>query len=168
MNALEFNHHLSKMEKPLLGFAQSLTHNTDDAKDLLQDTFAKAIRYKNSFTTGTNLKAWTFTIMKTIFINQYRKKLRSKTFHDDSEGQIQISSYNVNNEVSPEMDANLNDIHQTINALDVSLKHPFEMYVKGFKYKEIAEKLHVPIGTVKSRIFLARKQLMGELQHFNE
>jgi RNA polymerase sigma-70 factor (ECF subfamily) len=168
MNALEFNYHLTKMEKPLLGFAQSLTRNTEDAKDLLQETFVKAIRYKNSFSTGTNFKAWTFTIMKSIFINQYRRKIRSKTFHDDSEGQIQIVSHTVSSDRNAEMDANLKDIYKAINNLSQDLKQPFLKHYSGFKYKEIADDLKLPIGTVKSRIFLARKQLMHELKYFNE
>ena len=82
MTAIEFNHQLITLEEKLARFALSLTSNKDDAKDLLQETMLKAITYRDQFVQYTNLKAWTYTIMKNTFINNYRRNVRQNTAID--------------------------------------------------------------------------------------
>jgi RNA polymerase sigma factor (sigma-70 family) len=85
MTAMEFNYQLTNLSGNLERFALSLTSNSEDAKDLLQETFAKAITYRDKFEDNTNLKAWTFTIMKNTFINNYRRTVKSNTTFDNTE-----------------------------------------------------------------------------------
>jgi len=164
MSTLEFNQALMDLETNLVSFALTFTKNLDDAKDLTQETFLKAIRYRKYYTPKTNFKAWTFTIMKNIFINQYRRKVKSKTIFDHTK-----DSFLINNNSSSEKPNNIfykKEIENYIQKLDNEYKIPFNLHMEGFKYKEIADKLNIPIGTVKSRIFIARKKLMKSLPEY--
>jgi RNA polymerase sigma-70 factor (ECF subfamily) len=85
MTALEFNYQLTSLSESLERFAFSLTTNREDARDLLQETFVKAISYRDKYADDTNLKAWTFTIMKNTFINNYRRTVKSNTTFDHTD-----------------------------------------------------------------------------------
>ncbi len=165
MTVLEFNYQISIFQDKLTGFAGSLTGNSEDAKDLYQETVLKALRYKDKFNAQTNLKAWMYTIMKNTFINDYRRRKMSKTFLDDSVNEYVLNGVKANGE-SATSQINAEDILNKVNGLDEDLKIPFLKYYEGYKYKEISEELDLPIGTVKSRIFLARKKLMGQLSEY--
>ena len=165
MSTLEFNNALIGIEGNLQSFAMSFTRNREDAKDLTQETMLKAITYKNYYTPQTNFKAWVFTIMRNIFINQYRRKVKSGTIFDNSKDLFLISNSTSNTETPLEM-ISVKDINSKIASLSDDYKEPFEMHFAGFKYKEIADKLNIPIGTVKSRIFIARKRLMDQLPDY--
>ena len=141
------------------------TRNEEDAKDLTQETMLKAIVYKDYYTAQTNFKAWVFTIMRNIFINQYRRKVKSGTIFDNSKDLFLISNSAGHNETPLEIIAAKN-INRQINFLNEEYKVPFELHFQGFKYKEIANRLGIPIGTVKSRIFIARKKLMDLLPEY--
>ena len=147
-------------------FGLSLTKNAEDSDDLLQETLLKAFTYKNKFQENTNLKAWLFTIMKNIFINNYRRTSKVKTILDYSPNTYYINLAQNVRSVDPDSKLSFKEITKTINKLENEYKIPFNMYFEGYKYKEIAEDLKLPIGTVKSRIFLARKQLMGALADY--
>jgi len=167
MTAIEFNQQLINQRTPLTNFAHSLTMNTEDAKDLLQDTFFKAISYKDKFVDATNLKAWLYTIMRNTFINNYRRNVKKKqliTETNDSTLLKQSINYSFTN---AESSVNLKQINKAVDALSDDYKIPFQRYFDGYKYKEIADEMSLPIGTVKSRIFLARKQLMTALKDYN-
>lgn len=163
MTEIEFQCKLISLQDNLMRFAYRLTADNDDAKDLVQETFLKSLKSCDKFVHEANFKAWTFTIMKNIFINNYRHRLLQKTFRD----QAKESYYNNNAEAS-----DLNDPHSASLALEIT-KHfenlkddfqvPLRMRVDGYKYKEIADKLNLNIGTVKSRIFLARRQLLDQI-----
>ena len=144
-------------------FGLSLTKNIEDSDDLLQETLLKAFTYKNKFHENTNLKAWLFTIMKNIFINDYRRSSKIKTILDHSPNTYYINLAQNARSIDPDSKLSHKEITKTINKLENEYKIPFNMYFEGYKYKEIAEDLKLPIGTVKSRIFLARKQLMDAL-----
>lgn len=148
-------------------FAISLTRNENDSDDLLQETLLKAFTYKDRFKENTNLKAWLYTIMKNIFINNYRRTNKAKTILDHSPNTYYINLPQNAKSVDPASQLSFKEISKTINKLDNDYKIPFNMYFEGYKYKEIADDLNLPIGTVKSRIFLARKQLMGVLAEYN-
>lgn len=166
MSTIEFNEALVSMEGNLHSFAMSFTRNNDDAKDLTQETMLKAIIYRSYYTPQTNFKAWVFTIMRNIFINQYRRKAKNKTIFDHSKELIYLNTLSSNEE-SPITNLLEKEVNKQINALDSEYKRPFEMHYQGFKYKEISISLGIPIGTVKSRIFIARKKLMKLLPDYN-
>ncbi|MBL4706766.1 MAG: RNA polymerase sigma factor [Flavobacteriales bacterium] len=166
MTALEFDYQVTNLQENLKNFAQSLTLNSDDAKDLLQDTILKAFRYKEKYADQTNLKAWLFTIMKNTFINNYRRKKRANTVLDQTEDYYHLNTAGPNSMESTESTLNAQVIQERINKLDEEYKVPFMKHFEGFKYKEIAKELNIPIGTVKSRIFAARKKLSKDLAEF--
>lgn len=166
MSSLEFNERLLQLQHPLIVFARSLTSNNEEAKDLLQDTMLKAMMYKDKFVEKTNLKAWTYTIMKNTFINNYRRKVRSNTIMDDTKELYFLNIPQDSGMESPEQAYDVNEINKAIGELEEEYRTPFEMHHSGFKYREIAEVLGLPIGTVKSRIFLARQKLMDSLEDY--
>lgn len=165
MSTIEFNHLLATNAKYLKGFAYNFTRNLEDAEDLLQDTMLKALRYKDHFQDGTNFKGWLFTIMRNIFINNYKRKKLQNTITDQTSNQYylnygKISEDTVNNR------ANEKDINKAISALTYEFRTPFQMFMDGYHYDEISSSMGIPMGTVKSRIFHARKRLMEELKDF--
>jgi len=168
MTAIEFNHQLVSLERNLNRFALSLTSNRDDAKDLLQETLLKAITYREQFVNYTNLKAWTYTIMKNTFINNYRRNVRHSTTLDSTKNLYFLNQSRKVEEIGPDSNFSANEISKIIDSLDDELKIPFKLMLEGYKYKEIADKLELKLGTVKSRIFFTRKRLMellSEVQH---
>lgn len=167
MTAIEFNYQLTGLKNHLERFATSLTLNVDDADDLVQETFLKAISYRDKYRDDTNLKAWTFTIMKNTFINNYKKNKRTTSKNDSIDKIILREPKPLIEEYAPDIDMSTKEIEKTIHNLEDEYKVPLIMYIDGFKYKEIAEKLDLNIGTVKSRIFLSRKKLMELLKEYS-
>ncbi len=159
MSHLEFNTRLDQMSGLLHAFAYNLTKNTEDAKDLFQETAYRAITNRDKFLPGTNFKAWLFTIMKNIFINNYRKKTKANTIIDSTDNLYYINS--GSSSIANRGDANIlmKELTAMIEKLEDGIKIPFLMHYQGFKYQEIADYLDLPLGTVKSRIFFARKEL---------
>ncbi|EOZ95973.1 RNA polymerase ECF-type sigma factor [Indibacter alkaliphilus LW1] len=151
------------MSSALKPFALKLTRDMDDANDLLQDTMVKAFTNKDKFTEGTNLKAWLYTIMKNTFITNYQRMVRRGTFVDTTDNLHYINSGDALIENGAFGDFTMDDIYTAIESLDDVYKVPFMMHYKGFKYHEIADKLEIPIGTVKNRIHIARKLLKEDL-----
>lgn len=164
MTAIEFNLQLLSLKDGLSHFALSLTANKDDANDLLQETLLKALVYKDRFAEDTNMRAWSYTIMRNTFINGYRLNARKKTVFD-SFTELNILSQNRNTtQVLPDTTYAAKEIIVIIENLDDIFKIPFVLHTEGYKYKEISEKLNVNLGTVKSRIFFARKKLKNALE----
>lgn len=149
--------------KPLRAFAMKLTQDHEEANDLVQDTLLKAIVNEEKFSEGTNLKGWLYTIMKNIFINKYRRAMKSNIFNDDTDNQYYINS--SNNASRNEGDSNLvmKDVNNALSGLSENLRTPFLLSYTGYKYEEISQKLQIPLGTVKVRIHNARKELMQKL-----
>ena len=166
MTAIEFNQQLVNQRLSLRNFAYSLTMNNDEAQDLVQDTYLKAIKYREKFTDSTNLKAWLYTIMKNTFINSYRRNIKTRQIIQQTDDLSLVKPLEGANSPSAESLINEKEINKAINALDDDYKIPFTRYFDGYKYKEIADELNLPIGTVKSRIFLARKKLMQDLREY--
>jgi len=167
MTAIEFNHKLLSLQDNLTFFARSLTANEEEAKDLVQETNIKALTNREKFEPDTNLKAWTYTIMKNTFINNYRRKVKANTIIDTTEDLYYLNNTKATKFESPEANLSKEEIQRNIKALDENQRTPFEMHTQGYKYKEIADKLNLSIGTVKSRIFFTRKKLMEKLEDFN-
>jgi RNA polymerase sigma factor (sigma-70 family) len=166
MATLEINtlHTLSDTLKP---FALRLTKDLEEANDLLQETMLKAIIHKDKFAEGTNLKAWLYTIMKNTFITNYQRVIRRNTFIDTTENLHYINSAENTTENSAYSEFAMQDIAQALNNLDENLKEPFVMHYRGFKYHEIAKRLNIPLGTVKNRIHIARKELKDSLLSYS-
>lgn len=166
MTQLEFSRIVERESFPLKHYALQLTRNTDDADDLVQETMLKAFTYRSKFAEGTNLKGWLYTIMKNSFINNYRRMVKRNTFIDTSDNTFFLDSpmHIANNE--GESNFVLKDVDVAIEKLPVDLKRTFKMNLKGFKYHEIADILGIPIGTVKTRIFVARRQLRKRLNPY--
>ncbi len=143
----------------MLNFAYMLTSNRDDAYDLLQDTTLKALDNEDKFTEGTNFKGWVFTIMRNIFINNYRRGARQATVVDTTENLYLLNIAQDSGMETPEGSYSVSEISDSISDLPEEFRIPFSMHVAGYKYNEIAEHMQLPLGTVKSRIFFARKKL---------
>jgi RNA polymerase sigma-70 factor (ECF subfamily) len=165
MSTREFNTQIDQYAKILLSFAYNLTKSTEESKDLYQETAYRALINRDKFQAGTNFKAWLFTIMKNIFINNYRKKAKVNMIMDSTDNQhfINSGSHVVNNDA--ESNILVEELYDMVDNLDSSLRVPFVMHFEGYKYQEIAEELDLPLGTVKSRIFFARKELKSEIYH---
>jgi len=164
MTTQEFSYSVNNEMDNLKKFAYKFTDDYQDANDLIQDTVFKAISNKHRFRIGTNLRAWLYTIMKNSFITKYQKMKRHRTFIDPTHNLYYINDSNHTTDNYGETSFVLRDIKKAINKLDDTYKTPFMMYFRGFKYKEIADKLDVPIGTVKNRIHIARKELKDKLE----
>lgn len=162
MTVQEFNVRLAKLENLLFAFAMKLTKNREDAKDLYQETAFRAFNHKDRYTMGTNFKAWVTTIMRNTFINNYRKKkTRNKV-----EAPIEDLLYAIENKaVNGTAESNIltTELTRIIDELKDGYKIPFTMFLRGYQYNEIAEHMDLPMGTVKSRIFFARKQLKATI-----
>ena len=166
MNAMQFQKRLLGLQENMMNFALSLTANRDDAQDLLQDTTLKVLDNKDKFIDNINFKGWVLTVMRNIFINNYYKIVRSQTVIDQSVDLYNLHVINESGFDTPDGAYDIQEITRAIDQLSNELKTPFSMYISGYKYNEIADKLNVPLGTVKSRIFFARKELQKELEDF--
>lgn len=159
MSQFEFQSQFNQMGALLHSFAYNLTKNTEDAKDLYQETAYRAMTNMDKFHPGTNFKAWLFTIMKNIFINNYRKKSKANTIMDSTDNMYYLNSGATIIENRAESSIMMKELIFMIEELDDSIRVPFLMHYQGYKYQEIADHLDLPLGTVKSRIFFARKEL---------
>lgn len=166
MTAIEFNYKLLGMQSYLQYFAKKLTANEEDANDLVQETNYKALLFREKFVHHTNFKAWLFTIMKNIFINNYRRNKKAQTFIDTTDNLSYVHGRIDSFPVTPDSELRENEILEVVASLEDEHRVPFEMHTQGFKYKEIAEELDISIGTVKSRIFFGRKKLMERLEGY--
>ena len=157
----EFENKLMSLQGNLLNFAYMLTSNRDNAYDLLQDTTLKALDNESKYVDNTNFKGWVFTIMRNIFINNYRRNVRSATIVDQTEDLYHLNLSQDSGLETPEGAFGAGEISEAINDFADEYRIPFSMFVAGYKYNEIAEKMNLPLGTIKSRIFFARKKLQA-------
>lgn len=165
MTAFEFETSLTEAASKLYPAAMKLTRDPEETKDLLQLTFMKAWLNKHHFNTGTNFNAWLFIIMKNSFISNYKKNKTRQTYTDQSVNQYLINSIQPTDTRQADSELNVRDIADTIEDLPPRYKSAFQLYVQGYKYHEICDRLSLPIGTVKNRIFLARQQLKSRLMN---
>ena len=166
MNGIQFQQKLLSLQENMMNFALMLTANRDDAQDLLQDTTLKVLDNQDKFVDNVNFKGWVLTVMRNIFINNYHKIVRVQTVVDSSADLYNLDVVNDSGFDSPDKAYQIKEITKAINGLNDDLKVPFSMFLSGYKYNEIAEKLNVPVGTVKSRIFFARQELQKRLKDF--
>jgi RNA polymerase sigma-70 factor (ECF subfamily) len=164
MNSLQFQEKILGAQDKMFHFALSLTENRTDAYDLLQDTTLKALNNQRKYINNVNFKGWILTIMRNIFINNYRKAIRTQTVIDQTEDLYHLNLPQDSGFDSPESSYTLKEIHIAITGLNNELRRPFSLFLDGYKYNEIADILSLPLGTVKSRIFFARRELQKKLR----
>lgn len=163
MTAVEFDHQIASLQDTLELFTRRFTKDQEESEDLIQDTVLKALTYRDKFKKNTNLKGWLYTIMRNTFINNYRKAQRARTTHDDTKELYYLNVEDTHTFTSPDSTYEYKDIMKCVNAIKEDLLIPFKMHVEGYKYHEIADHLEIPIGTVKNRIFHARKEIQKKL-----
>jgi RNA polymerase sigma factor (sigma-70 family) len=166
MSAKEFNQVLLENADFLKPFAVNLTKDSEAANDLYQETLYKALANQEKYNVGTNIKAWLFTIMRNIFINDYRRKAKQKTVFDNSANDYLINLKQASVSNAAESSLRMKEISEAIHQLPEIFKTPFRLYFDGYKYQEIADVLAEPLGTVKSRIHFARKLLKERLTRY--
>jgi RNA polymerase sigma factor (sigma-70 family) len=166
MENTAFNDTLCTHRSCLESFAMRFTQDLEDANDLVQDTLIKAIRYHDLYKPGTNMRGWLYTIMKNTFLNDYRRGSRKNAI-------IQITEEFTPQHLSRSATGNIGentfmrkDIQTALGRLQPGHSAPFLRYFEGYKYHEIADELGIPIGTVKTRIHMARKELKKHLKMY--
>lgn len=146
----------------------NFTQNIDDADDLVQETMLKAIRYSKLYQEGTNLKGWLYTIMRNTFINDYRRMVKQRSIIDTTEevNSAQLLKSATDNQANNKFISD--DVNKALSQLSNEYYTPFIKYFEGYKYHEIADMLNIPIGTVKTRIHVARQSLKSNLKMYNQ
>lgn len=166
MPVADFEESLLKYSEFLMPFAFTLTHDKEQAKDLYQETITRALFNKEKYNLGTNIKAWLYTIMRNVFINHYRKKNRLgiTTIDTTNDFFTNVSTTITSNTAITTIGHK--EIETHIYKLPEVFKHPFILHFNGYKYTEISTILCEPLGTIKSRIFFARKILREQIERF--
>jgi RNA polymerase sigma factor (sigma-70 family) len=167
MTTLEFTQQISTLRPTLRTFTYRFTHDREESQDLVQDTILKALTYRDKFRDDTNLKGWLFTIMRNTFINGYRKNQRAKTSNDNSKDLYVLNVEDTHTFNRPQESMEFKEVWRNVNGIKEDLLIPFKMHATGYKYHEISEHLNIPIGTVKNRIFHARKEIQKKLVGYN-
>ena len=163
MSTVEFNQVLLRNADYLKPFAITLTRDAETAKDLLQETMYRALANKEKYNVGTNIKAWLYTIMRNIFINDYRRKAKQNTIFDATPNDFLLDHNQSAIANAAETGLRLKDIQAAVYQLPEIFRNPFMLYFEGYKYHEIAVLLTEPLGTIKSRIHFARKLLKEQI-----
>ncbi len=166
MSTAEFTLLLTENADFLKPFAINLTKDHESAKDLFQETLYRALSNKDKYNVGTNIKAWLYTIMRNIFINDYRKRAKQSVVLDHSPNDFLIDQTRTKVLNDGVTNLNLREVKQMIHDLPELFRTPFNLYFEGYKYNEIAEALNEPLGTIKSRIHFARKILKQKIQRY--
>ena len=161
-----FESQLLGLQNNMFNFALTLTADREIAKDLIQETTLRVLDNKERYLENTNFKGWVFTIMHNIFVNNYRRIVRSQTIFETGGCLYQLDMPNDSGFDTPLQACTIKEINKAIHSFTDDYKIPFSMHLLGYKYEEIAEQLQLPIGTIKSRIFFARKRLQGLLKDF--
>jgi RNA polymerase sigma-70 factor (ECF subfamily) len=166
MDTIKMTKNLLEVQNELFHFALSLTRDRNDASDLLQETSLKVLGNQEKFREETNFKAWVYTVMRNIFINNYRKTVRELTFVDRSDCLYYLNIPQTSGFDTPEGSYTIKEIAGVLAGFNPEYRQPFAMHLAGYKYETIAETMKLPIGTVKSRIFFARKRLQQLLKDY--
>lgn len=167
MSSHEFNEMLVSHADNLRPYAYTLTRDSESARDLLQETLCRALINKDKYHAGTNIKAWVFTIMRNIFINDYRRRSKYATVSVSVENEFLIDRHSDNTSNAAIGKLQWKEIQRAIYSLPDIFRHPFQLYYEGYKYNEIADVLTIPLGTIKSRIHFSRKLLQDQLRMTN-
>lgn len=164
MSTLEFTTQFNQLKTALYAFALNLTKDKEAANDLVQETAYKAYKYRKNYQPHTNLRAWLMTIMRNAFINDYRKRKRRQVLNDYTPNNYLLNSHEAVVTNGGESSLLYRELQKHIAAVEDNLRIPFLLHTQGYKYEEIAQQLSLPLGTVKSRIFFARKRLQAAIK----
>lgn len=164
MSTVDFDKMLLENTDFLKPFAITLTRDQETAKDLMQETIFRALANREKYNVGTNVKAWLYTIMRNIFINNYRRKAKQNTIFDKTPNEFLINYNQSTIDNTAEGQIKMKEIQAALHELPQIFKKPFVLYFEGYKYHEIADMLEEPLGTIKSRIHFARKLLKAQLE----
>lgn len=163
MTNLEFDHELRTQKLLLYNFSLKLTRDYQDAQDLFQESAARGFRYCIRFEMGTNFRAWMSTIIRNTFINNFRARQRSRIVSEPIEAFLfSIENRNIVANQG-EMNMRIQEIYSVLDEIKDLYAVPFILQYEGYEYKEIAQKLELPMGTVKSRLYTARKLLREKI-----
>lgn len=165
MNATHFAQEFNTLSHYLRAFAYKLTGDASAADDLYQDTAFLAFKNQDKFQSDTNLKAWLSTIMKNAFINSFRKRKRRGQVLDNSAEYFRLNSNGNAIDNEGEAVVHYQDLLAVVEMLNDNLRQPFLMAYRGYKYEEISKEMGIPVGTIKSRVFAARKFLKTKIEH---
>lgn len=163
MTTIEFQTNIDTLQAELFGLALKLSKEYNDAQDLVQESITKAFKNKHRFETGSNFRAWMSTILYNEFINVYRKRKRRGKIVVSEEVGLPVV-INKSSKEQAESNLLLQELEQIVNGIKEELRTPFKMYNAGYSYKEIGKELGIAIGTIKSRIFYARKELQQKIK----
>ncbi|MDE7411672.1 MAG: sigma-70 family RNA polymerase sigma factor [Paramuribaculum sp.] len=166
METATVQYNFASIQEKLFSFAYRLTSNREDAYDLVQDTALKIIENKDKYTQDTNFKGWALTIMRNIFINNYRKTSRASVIMDSTDDEYYINLSQEPGVESPESSYTASEVVSALNEFPDIYRIPFSMFISGYSYPEIAEKMNLALGTVKSRIFNVRQKLQSRFSDY--
>jgi RNA polymerase sigma-70 factor (ECF subfamily) len=153
-----FMYDLVQLQEQLFYYALQLTEDREDALDLVQETSFKALKYRNKLHNNDHIRAWLYTILKNTHINYLRSShYRQLTCDSDELNSYPAPSAGIHG--APYERLEKKELYDIIGMLPGSYKQPIKMFLSGYSYKEIADQMHIPIGTVKSRIHLGKKQI---------
>ena len=164
MTRTQFQSNLQEVQENLRRYALKLTQDTNDADDLVQDTSLRALTHRDKFVSDINFKGWMMTIMYNIFLNNQDRVERRRRIFDTTVDILNVPLMTEGGYSTPDGAMNIREIYSAIDNLSEHTRTPFKMFLSGYKYSEIAEKIGIPEGTVKSRIFFARKALQKSLR----
>jgi len=170
MTAIQFQQQVVNLQENMYNFAKILTANRYDAEDLLQETTLKVLKCQHMYLDNTNFKGWVLTIMRNIFINEYRKEVRNQALCERIDDETRLEMSHEATVPTPDDIINVQEITMFIDTLDYKLQEPLILSMSGYEYEEISKYLNIPLGTVKSRIFLARKVMqrkIGDLDYYD-
>ncbi len=159
MSVAEFSGLLMSNAPFLKPYAVTLTRDYERAKDLFQETLVRALTNQHRYHTGTNIKAWLHTIMRNIFINDYRRNIKHRVVQTG--GMPEYGEPGLKFSVQNDGVQNLGEkeLWREVDNLPELFREPFLLHYYGYKYQDIAQKIKEPLGTIKSRIHVARKIL---------
>lgn len=157
LHDLEVN--LLGIQDKMLYFALKLTRDKEKARDLRQESCLKVLTNLDKYYYNSNFRAWVFMIMYNTFINDYRRNAWGPVVADAMGTPQLTNSFQNSDLLTPEGMLMFSEVTKALNSLAHEFKKPFTMHLSGYKYREIAVAMRIPIGTVKSRVFFARKQL---------
>jgi RNA polymerase sigma factor (sigma-70 family) len=166
MTQAEFTQEIARLQPTLKSFTHRFTFDREESRDLVQDTLLKALTYRDKFRKDTNLTGWLYTIMRNTYINKYRKAQRERTGRDLTKELYHLNVEDQHTFNRPQESVQFKEIWKNVTSIQEDLLVPFKMHVTGYKYEEIAHRLAIPIGTVKNRIFHARKEIQKKLQGY--
>lgn len=154
-----YDNRIAVLGEELRRLTYRFTRNREESKDLVQETLLKALAYRSKFREDTNLSGWLYTIMRNTFINNYRRNNSRRTVSEETL-RVTEDHHTFNR---PGESFEFKEVWKNMNTIREELLIPFKMYLTGYKYHEISDHLNVPIGTVKNRIFQARKEIKKKL-----